>query len=152
MGLISLPLSNRVGVYQYWDSIWDNKFLYRRFFFYNIFINFFFSNIFNNLIFNIFLKNLKKKQYKKGIFISSYPFKNSICQNYLGKIWYYIFQNWVVLNLNIYTSGNYSITNIKKKNFSLNFFNAVSSLSYDKKIKKIKWDSVYKNLNYKYKL
>jgi hypothetical protein len=92
MGLISLPLLNRVGVYQYWDGSWDSNFLYRRYFFYVLFFNKFLSVIFDNIVFNIFIKMLSLKKYKKGVLSSNYSYKNVVNLNYLGRVNIYIYQ------------------------------------------------------------
>ncbi len=151
MGLISLPLLNRVGVYQYWDGSWDSNFLYRRYFFYVLFFNKFLSVIFDNIVFNIFIKMLSLKKYKKGVLSSNYSYKNVVNLNYLGRVNIYIYQGWLVIVCFVYTLGDDSLVNFKKNNnfcyfYKNMFFNKFNFVNF-----KVNWSNIYNNLNYKNK-
>ena len=151
MGLISLPLLNRVGVYQYWDGLWDSNFLYRRYFFYTLFFNKFLNIIFDNIIFNIFLKKLSLKKYKKGVLLSNYSYKNLVGLNYFGRLNIYMYQDWLILISYIYVYNDDLLLGYKKCNNFCFFYKNIFSkeLSYSKS--RLNWYNIYNNLNYKNK-
>jgi hypothetical protein len=152
MGLISLPLLNRVGSYQYWNSMWDSNYIYRRYFFCDIFIRKFLLCFFNNIIFNIFFKDLKEKKFKSGFLFAKRRYKKFNCLNYLGKISIYIYHGWVIFNIFIFVFSKSNSFYFRKNNlFYFYFSNFISNKNNKKKIFKLDFKNFSKSLNYKYK-
>lgn len=136
------PYINKSGYSMFWNSMWDDKIDFsknlQKDFFLKSFINFFFSDF----IFNQFLNNFKKneldnnfnKNYNfnilnfKNFFLKS--FINSFCDSYfiLSKIWFFRYQNWIILYFYLFSKSNpifkknnkvYKI----KKNYLYNYLN-----------------------------
>jgi len=108
MGQTSLQILNRVGSKSFWNSSWDNKYLYQDFFFkflifekiIHTFIN---KKSYSSLVLsltsktknNIYIfKNLKKKIKIKDD--DSEIYNDNICKS---KLWVFKYHNWIVLSI-----------------------------------------------------
>jgi len=118
MGQINLPVLNRVGYSNYWDSVWDNCYSYQKEFNKDIFLknllililddrilysSFFNSNKLNNFIFN---KNLKFSNFIDNNTIAFGSFSKKNLPFFHSKIWYIKYQNWLLVSLFIYNVIN----------------------------------------------
>ena len=133
MGLISLPVLNKVSSSNYWNNIWDSSNLFKKYFFLSIFLNKYFSLIFTDYSLSIISKIISKVKIKKGYFLNNH-FKKKILRNFfLGKIWILKYQTWYLIIVKLFS------TKILKK----------KELDYKKKNKKWKntYKFVYQNLN-----
>jgi len=132
MGLTSLAQINRSGVYDFWDSVWDTKYLYKHLT-YNTFI---FKDIFNEILSFFFFKYLFNRKVGNLGYNSVVKFEfklNPVV--YFSKIWILRYQSWFVLIMYYYNLSNY----FKKKNRNFN-----------KIYKYQNFFRVYKNYNYEF--
>ncbi len=151
MGLVSLPFLNRVGVYTYWNSVWDSEFNYRTFYFFELYINSFFYRFFEDLTFNFLFKflNCKKKSKQLGYlnyFKSTAAFDFAI-YIYLGKIWIFMYQNWYILKVTLLLPSKET-----KKTQSKNINMLKLHKLFLKKFRDAKHINKYAYMNYKYKV
>lgn len=151
MGLISLPSLNRVGVYTYWNSVWDKYLNFNLYLYFNLFINFFFFLFFDDLTFNFIVNflNKKVKVYKKGYlnFFKKGLVSETQVYVYIGKIWFFMYQNWVIIKITFFSPSK----EIKKLvNRKLNILKIYKIFLKKKTFNKI--NNFYSNLNYKYKI
>lgn len=130
MGLISLPVLNKVSSSNYWNNIWDSSDLFKKYLYLSIFLNKFFNLLFIDYTLTIINKLLAKNKIKKGYLYYNYLKKKILKNFYLGKIWILKYQGWFIIIIRVF-----SIKSSKKK-----------KLSFQKKNKKIK--SYYKYLNF----
>jgi hypothetical protein len=149
MGLISMPFLNRVGIYSYWNSIWNKNFNYSYFLHFDFFLKNFFFFFFENLVFSLLLKffNNKLLKYKRG-FLKHFSTNLNIMYNvYLGKIWFFMFHNYIIIKVSLYVSNTINKnTNIKYMNF------LKLSTHLLKNIKLLKYTNKYNFMNYKYNI
>lgn len=118
MGQINLPILNRVGYSNHWDSVWDNCYSYQKEFNKDIFLkniltlilddrilysSFFSSNKLNNFIFN---KKFKFSSFIDNNVITFGGFSKKNLPFFHSKIWYIKYQNWLLVSLFIYNVIN----------------------------------------------
>ena len=128
MGQTKFKILNRSGYSVYWDSSWESKNNYKKKFVNHFFLDLFLERVFNDSLFvqdYFFVKNkqtLEKKNYnyKNIIFIKKLNnFKNKFKQLkvFNSKLWIFNYQDWVIVNVYIYTvnDNNISINTVKKK-------------------------------------
>jgi len=119
MGLISLPSLNRVGIYTYWNSVWDKSINYQVYLYFNLFLNLFFFLFFDDLTFNFLVNfiNKKAKIYKKGYlnFFKKNLNYEKLVYVYLGKIWIFMYQNWIVIKIIFFSPTKDIKKSINKK-------------------------------------
>ena len=155
----NLPYINKSGHSMFWNSMWEDKNNFyknlQKDFFIKSFINFFFSDyIFNQFFYKFnFKKNLdfcftkydynfSENSFKKPNNIKLYlnkSFDNSII---LSKIWFFKYQNWLVLYFYIFSkqthnpkqilkfskNSNYFYNYLNNYYFNLNNYNNINSL------------------------
>lgn len=151
MGLVSLPFLNRVGVYTYWNNVWDNTFNYRNFYFFELYINFFFYRFFEDLTFNYLFKFFSSRKHisKSGylnVFKSSAAFDLGVFL-YLGKIWIFFYQDWYILKI-ILLLPSKELKKLHSKSISM----LKLSKLFIRRIKDVKYINKYSYMNYKYKV
>jgi len=124
MGLISLPVLNKISNSNYWNNIWDSSTLFKKYFYLSIFLNKYFNLIFTDYSLNILNKIILKSKLKKGYFLETYIKKKILRNFFLGKILILKYQNWYLIIIKLFSINilqkkdisNY-IKNKKKKNF-----------------------------------
>lgn len=108
MGQTSLQILNRAGSKSFWNSSWDNKYLYQNFFFKFLIFEKIIHTIVNKKSYssatlgltfktknNIYIfKNLKDKITLSDDDIEEY--NEEICKS---KLWVFKYHNWVVLSI-----------------------------------------------------
>ncbi len=151
MGLVSLPFLNRVGVYTYWNNVWDNTFNYRSFYFFELYINFFFYRFFEDLTFNYLFKffsssNGTSKNGYLNVFKSHAAFDLGVYL-YLGKIWVFMYQSWYILRITLLLPSK-EIKKLHSKSVSM----LKLSKLFLKRVKDVKYVNKYSYMNYKYKV
>lgn len=104
MGLISLPVLNKISNSNYWNNIWDSSQLFKRYFYLSLFINKFFNLLF--LDYSLYLINtiILKKQIKKGYFIENKISKKINKNILLGKIWILKYQKWFIISVKLFST------------------------------------------------
>jgi len=124
MGLISLPVLNKINNSNYWNNIWDSSTLFKRYFYLTIFLNKYFQLIFTDYTLNILNKLILKSKLKKGYFLNNYIKKKLIRNFFLGKILILKYQNWYLIIIKLFSSNilqkkelNNYFKNKKKKKF-----------------------------------
>lgn len=131
MGLISLPLVNKIQDSNYWSNVWDSKLLYKKYLFLSLFLNKFFNIIFSDYSLNILINCFISLNLKKG-YLTNINLKNNFLKSYLlGKIWILKYQKWFIIVIKIFSLENNVKINFRKKkvknwvsfNQSLNFNN-----------------------------
>jgi len=131
MGLISLPLVNKIQDSNYWSNAWDSKLLYKKYLFLSLFLNKFFNIIFSDYSLNILISYFISLNLKKG-YITNSNLKNNFLKSYLlGKVWILKYQKWFIIVIKIFSLENSLKISFKKKkiknwvsfNQSLNFNN-----------------------------
>jgi len=131
MGLISLPLVNKIQDSNYWANTWDSKLLYKKYLFLSLFLNKFFNIIFSDYSLNILVSYIISINLKKG-YLTNSNLKNNFLRSYLlGKVWILKYQKWFIIVIKIFSLENNSKISTKKKkvknwvsfNQSLNFNN-----------------------------
>ena len=130
MGLVSLPVLNKVSTSNYWNNIWDSSSLFKKYFYLTLFLNKFFNILFIDYTLSIINKLITKNKIKKGYLYYNYLKKKIFKNFFLGKIWVLKYQNWFLIIIKIF-----SIKTFKQKN-----------INFKKKKKKIK--NYYKYLNF----
>ncbi len=151
MGLVSLPFLNRVGVYTYWNSVWDSAFNYRTFYFFELSINLFFYRFFEDLTFNFLFKffNAGNKRKQAG-YLNYFKGSSSIdmaAYLYLGKIWIFMYQNWYILKVTLLLPSKES-KKLQNKNVNMLKLHKL----FLRKFKDTKHLNKYAYMNYKYKV
>jgi hypothetical protein len=118
MGQINLPILNRVGYYNHWDSIWDNQYNYRKEFSKDIFLKnilililddrVLYSSFFNSNKFNIsnFNKNLKFSTFLDNYKVNFTILAKKNLPFFHSRIWYIQYQEWLLVSLFIYNVIN----------------------------------------------
>ena len=149
MGLISLPATNRVGAYLYWNNVWDKSINYTMYLYSDFFIDIFFLLFFDDLTFNylhlFFSKKLKV--YKKGYLNFMKKLSNVVNYLYLGKIWFFMYQNWVICKIILFFPNKES-RKLYNKNINLvKLYNI-----YIMQKNKYSFNNYCTYLNYKYKI
>lgn len=144
MGLISLPVLNKVSHTNYWSNLWDSNLLFKKYFFLSIFLNKYFNLLFVDYTLTFLLNLIKNNKLKKGYYIYS-TLKKKLFKNYfLGKIWILKYQDNYLVVINIFNTNLIQINNRNFYNTSKkwkNYFN----YSYNQiKLNKVNY------LNYKY--
>ena len=149
MGLISLPATNRVGIYSYWNNVWDKSINYTMYLYSDFFIDIFFLLFFDDLTFNylhlFFSKKLKV--YKKGYLNFVKKINTIINYLYLGKIWFFMYQNWIIIKLVLYFPSKDSRKAINKNINLVKLYNIYLAQKNRNNFK-----NNYTYLNYKYKI
>ena len=146
MGLISLPVLNKVSYSNYWSNLWDSNLLYKKYFFLSIFLNKYFNLLFIDYTLTFLLNIIKKNKLKKGYYIYSVLKKKIFKNFFLGKVWVLKYQNTYLIIVNLFNTNiinsnykNNSLSTKKLKNFFGYTYNQI-------KVNKTNY------LNYKYKL
>lgn len=145
MGLISLPMSNKVSTSNYWENIWDSSLLFKKFFFLTLYLNKFLYTLFFDNVFLIIINNFIKKKYFKGY--KEYK-KIQKLNNFflLGKLWIFKYQTWYILVLNIFNVSNtHKRKKINKKVTTYNFQNYIHKYYNIKNMKQLQFLN-YKNI------
>ena len=118
MGQINLPILNRTGYCNYWDSVWDNYYNFKKGFNKDIFLKnilililddrILYSSFFNSdkLYKYVFNKNLKVINYTKEHTNVFNTLKKKNLPFFHSKIWYIKYQNWLLVSLFIYNVIN----------------------------------------------
>jgi len=141
----SMPYVNKTGYSMFWNSMWDSKNNYSKFlqkdFFIKSFIDFFLSDfVQNQFLFKLSLnKNntnllIFKQLYnlnfleKNKKYINLYLNNNFNSDILISKIWFFRYQNWIILYFFIFSKSNSYIfkKNLKIKknsNFIYNYLN-----------------------------
>lgn len=135
MGLISLPVLNKISNSNYWSNIWESSNLFKKYFYLSIFLNKYFNLLFIDYTLSIINQIIVKNKFKKGYFINL-NFKKKLLKNFfLGKVWILKYQTWYIITIRLFN------TKVLKK----------KELDLKKKTKKWKnyYYSVNKNLNNK---
>lgn len=162
MGQSGISITNKTGYSMFWNSMWDNKISYNRYFKEDIFLEKFFSlgfgdNISNNFIKNnklIFLKN-NKNTYLHKICSDQKVLKNYLLNlnkidYYSSKLWIFRYQNWVILYHFLFiTSNNKNFVNLINNNSNFNDNSSNLIVFYKKSIdlNKINYSFLKKKLN-----
>jgi len=146
MGLISLPVLNKVSYSNYWSNLWDSDLLYKKYFFLSIFLNKYFNLLFVDYTLTFLLNVIKKNNLKKGYYIYSVLKKKIFKNFFLGKVWVLKYQKSYLIIINLFNSNviqhNQRFNSISSKKLK-NFF----GYSYNQiKVNKVNY------LNYKHKL
>lgn len=141
MALTSLVNLNRVGVYSYWNNIWDSSTLYSRYSLYSTFIAIFF-NYFNNN--KLQLNSVLNRNYNEQRY---YRFNQNLINLgknkffILGKVWLLKYQSWCIISISLLpcdiSIGYKNFLFFKKTNlffYVLNKRNKVKSLNYKYRI------------------
>ena len=138
MGLISLPVLNKINNSNYWNNIWDSSTLFKRYFYLTIFLNKYFQLIFTDYTLNILNKLILKSKLKKGYFLNNYIKKKLIRNFFLGKILILKYQNWYLIIIKLFSSNilqkkelNNYFKNKKKKNFFKFLFKNINKNNYN---------------------
>lgn len=138
MGLISLPVLNKINNSNYWNNIWDSSILFKRYFYLTIFLNKYFQLIFTDYTLNILNKLILKSKLKKGYFLNNYIKKKLIRNFFLGKILILKYQNWYLIIIKLFSSNilqkkelNNYFKNKKKKNFFKFLFKNINKNNYN---------------------
>ncbi len=151
MGLVSLPFLNRVGVYTYWNSVWDNTFNYRSFYFFELYISFFFNRFFEDLTLNYLFKFfMASKKISKGGYLNMFKSSVNFDLNiylYLGKIWIFMYQQWYIVRVTLLLPSK-EIKKTYNKNVGVFKINRL----FLKKLKEVRYINRYAYMNYKYKV
>ena len=133
MGLISLPVLNKVSSSNYWNNIWDSSNLFKKYFYLSLFLNKYFNLIFTDYTLSIVNSIILKSKLKKGYFLNNYLKKKILRNFFLGKIWILKYQTWYLIIVKLFS------TKILKKK------------EINNKRKNKKWKNtykyIYKNLN-----
>ena len=130
----SSPYLNKSGYSMFWNSMWDNKNSFSKNmqldFFTKSFINYFFSDfLYNNILNKLDIKNNNSlnlnhfynfnSNNNKKLVLSKY-FNN--CYNSeitISKIWFFKFQNWIILYFFIFNKNNsFFFKNLLKKKYT----------------------------------
>lgn len=149
MGLISLPMSNRVGTYTYWNNVWDKSINYTTYLYSDFFLDSFFFIFFKDPAFShiyIFF-NKKIKSYKRGYLHYSKKIGRASSYIYLGRIWLFMYQNWVVIKVALFFTRKEKNKKIIRVTNAFNLFTI-----YKGQKNKINFFNYYRRLNYKYKI
>ena len=156
----NIPYINKSGYSMFWNSMWDSKNNYSKFlqkdFFIKSFINYFFSDFLQNqFIFKINFSKLDFNKIKlkydfnfltvKKNYINSYLNNNINNDIHISKIWFFKYQNWVILYFFIFSKTNSYVFN---KNFKLNknnlyFYNYLNSYYFN--LLKLNFNKKYSN-------
>ena len=149
MGLISLPATNRVGSYLYWNSVWDKSINYTMYLYSDFFTDIFFFLFFDDLTFNylhlFFSKKLKI--YKRGYLNFVKKINTVVNYIYLGKIWFFMYQNWIILKIILFFPSK----EIRKSTYkNINLIKLYNIYTFQKN--KNNFNNFYTYSNYKYKI
>lgn len=151
MGLVSLPYLNRVGVYTYWNNIWDNVCNYRVYLFFEIYLNYFFYNLLNDLTFNyifkFIFKNSKKNFYGYLSSLKNVDNIDFLIYFYLGRIWIFVYQGWYILRVSILLPSRELKRSVIK---NVNFLKL--RRLYHKYVNNLRVLNRYSYVNYKYRV
>jgi hypothetical protein len=149
VGLISLPIANRAGVYTYWNNVWNKSINFTMYLFSDFFISSFLFLFFNDLTFTYlytFFKN-KLKSYKKGYVRYTKQIKYRLRFLNLGRIWFFMYQSWVIIKVAIFAPFKERHRELPKNISLLKLYKI-----FNFKMKKLKFFNYYAYLNYKYKV
>jgi len=104
MGLKSLAKINRSGVYDFWESSWDSKILYRDY----VFQTHIFRKVFNELFSLFFFKYIFKVSYfgLGAPYSQSGGYKMNLLL-YFSKTWILKYQKWIILVVYYYNLSDY---------------------------------------------
>lgn len=130
MGLISLPVLNKISNSNYFNNLWDSSTLFKKYLYLTLFLNKFFNVLFTDYTLSIISKLLKKNKVKKGYLYSNYLKKKIIKNFFLGKVWILKYQKWYLIVIKLFS--------IKPTN--------LNSLNFKVKSKKLK--SYYRYINF----
>lgn len=116
MGLTSLPILNRVGHIDYWQNLWWGDKKYKKLLISILMLNDFNKHISNERVCHIsYLKDYKIFIYlskQKTLMISKLIRRNV----YLGEIWLFKYQSWVIISPSIYKKNTTFNVTRKKSN------------------------------------
>ncbi len=114
MGLVSLPVLNKVSNSNYWNNIWDSSNLFKKYLYLTLFLNKFFNILFIDYTLSMINKIISKNKLKKGYIYYNYLKKKLLKNFFLGKIWILKYQNWFLIIIKIFSNKL-----LKKKNLNL---------------------------------
>jgi hypothetical protein len=146
MGLVSLPVLNKIGNSNYWNNIWDSSNLFKKYFYLSLFLNKYFNLLFTDYSLNIINAIILNHKLKKGYHLDKF-IKNKILKSFfLGKIWILKYQGWYLIIIKLFSTKI-----LKKKDFSIKYKNKKWKNYY-----KYIYNNTFKNknlnfLNYKNK-
>ena len=119
MGQTKFKILNRSGYSIYWNNSWESKKNYKKKFINFLFLELFLEKVFNDSLFvqdYFFVKN--KSNFKCNFLTKNIIFlkKLNIFKNnfkklkvFNSKIWILKYQNWVIVNVYVYTIKHYNI-------------------------------------------
>ena len=156
MGQTSLPFLNRSGIFSFWNSTWDSKYLYPYFLIKFKYLELLFFKFFKKKLFAIKFLNFNEKvrgsvYYFKNfrLKINQTLFKKSIFKSYLciSKLWILKFGSWLIFSIYLYDTG-WNFTSLVKKNIKKNIKELDSKYVLQNKIFKFK-SYLYRNRAFK---
>lgn len=137
MGQSSSPLLNKYGNFMYWNSMWDDKFLFTRKLKEDIFINMFLPLVFNKSLSNsikltdfkndsnyltlpedikLTFKKTRNDFFLKKNFLKTAETSGLVVYSISGKIWILRFQGWLIIVFSLYTpkyAANISVSRLQ---------------------------------------
>lgn len=122
MGLNSLPVLNRLGYVNSWNTLYSNKFVDLYFLHYYLILKIFFSIFFIDFFFGFTFKSNK-------IYLVNKKLLSLQCMFYSGGVYLLKFQDWIVCVCNFFI-----LHSIEKKKNTKFFFNSFLFLNYYKTI------------------
>ena len=145
MGLISLPVLNKISNSNYFNNLWDSSTLFKKYLYLTLFLNKFFNILFTDYTLSIISKLLKKNKIKKGYFYSNHLKKKIIKNFFLGKVWILKYQKWYLVIIKLFSVKltNSKFPNLKGKTKKLK--NYYKYINFNLNNKNINF------LNYKHK-
>jgi hypothetical protein len=87
MGLISLPVLNKISNSNYFNNLWDSSTLFKKYLYLTLFLNKFFNILFTDYTLSVISKLLKQNKTKKGYFYNNRLKKKIVKNFFLGKVW-----------------------------------------------------------------
>ena len=145
MGLISLPVLNKISNSNYFNNLWDSSTLFKKYLYLTLFLNKFFNILFTDYTLSVISKLLKQNKTKKGYFYNNRLKKKIVKNFFLGKVWILKYQKWYLIIIKLFSVKliNLNASNLKVKtkklksyykyiNFNLNNKN-INFLNYKHK-------------------
>jgi hypothetical protein len=86
MGLVSLPVLNKISDANYFNNIWDSSNLFKKYFYLSLFLNKYFNLLFMDYSLSIINEIVLKNRLKKGFIINNYLKKKILKNFFLGKL------------------------------------------------------------------
>lgn len=128
MGLISLSYLNKIQNSNYWNNVWDSKFLYKKYLYLSLFLNKYLNNVFNDQSLNILVNYIINLNLKKGYILNSLIKKKSSKNFLLGKIWILKYQGWFIIIIKLFSLNSSDLN--YKRNKNKNWVNYRNDLNF----------------------